>query len=217
MRGVARAAIGAGLAVVLTGPASAGDIVLPDREARLAAHSRIEALRRNLDANPSATAVLRAWCREHGLAAEPDIRAVADRGAQKPLRPEDRLALGVQPGEAIGYRRVRLTCGERVLSEADNWYRPAELTPQMVQTLDTTDTPFGVVVAPLKFQRRTLSSRLLFEPLAAPDPDAAMTAPSHVLEQRAVLYRPDGPPFSLVVESYTAQILAGIGEASASE
>src|SRR5690606_29936178 len=105
----------------------------------------------------------------------------------------------------------------RVLSEADNWYRPAELTPQMVQTLDTTDTPFGVVVAPLKFQRRTLSSRLLFEPLAAPDPDAAMTAPSHVLAQRAVLYRPDGPPFSLVVESYTAQILAGIGKASTSE
>lgn len=212
-----RAAIGAGLAVALSAPALAGQVVLPgDRQSRMAARDRLEALRQNLQARPSATAVLRAWCRDHGLAAQPQIRALADRDADKPLRAEDRLALGVAPGEPVRYRRVRLVCGERVLSEADNWYRPRQLTAQMVQTLDATDTPFGVVVAPLRFHRRTLSSRPLFHPLAegAPAPaepkaDAPMVVPPYVLEQRAVLLKPDGTPFSLVVESYTGEVLAG--------
>jgi hypothetical protein len=215
---MARAAIGAGLAVALTGPALAGQVVLPgDRQSRIEARARLEALRLNLQSYPSATTVLRVWCEDYGLAAEPKIRAIADRGADKPMRPEDRLALGIQPGEAIRYRRVQLACGERVLSEADNWYRPGQLTPQMVQTLDTTDTPFGAVVASLRFQRRTLSSRLMFQPMADPPrplfgrrrPDAPLVVPPHVLEQRAVLLKPDGTPFSLVVESYTGEMLAG--------
>jgi hypothetical protein len=57
---------------------------------------------------------------------------------------------------------VRLTCGDRVLSEADNWYVPARLTPEMNRVLDTTDTAFGRAVQPLNFRRRTLSAKLLW-------------------------------------------------------
>ena len=79
----------------------------------------------------------------------------------------------------------------------------------------STQTPFGVVVASLRFQRRTLSSRLLFQPLppgweAAGELafDGPATPPPHVLQHRAVLQTPDGRPFSLLVETYTDRVLA---------
>src|SRR5262249_23135272 len=60
-----------------------------------------------------------------------------------------------------------LRCGELVLSEADNWYVPARLTPEMNRLLETTDTPFGVAVQSLHFQRHTLSAELLWQPFPA--------------------------------------------------
>jgi hypothetical protein len=112
-----------------------------------------------------------------------------------PPSDETRSLLGAAPGEAIGYRRVRLMCGTHVLSEADNWYRPGVLTPDMNRTLDTSDTPFGTVVRPLNFTRTTLD--------AAPVPgDRA------VLRVRAVLKTADGTTFSLVVENYSPELVA---------
>jgi len=133
----------------------------------------------------------------------------------KPAAPEQRRELDVTPTEPVRYRRVRLKCGSVVLSEADNWYVPSRLTPEMNSLLDTTDTPFGKAVLPLHFQRRTLSAKVLWRPL--PD-DWEMNAasvgaavvppmPAHLLEHRAILTLPDGTPFSEVVESYTANIL----------
>lgn len=58
-----------------------------------------------------------------------------------------------------------MLCGALVLSEADNWYVPGRLTPEMSKLLDTTDLPFGRVVQTLHFQRHTLSSTLLWQPL----------------------------------------------------
>jgi hypothetical protein len=104
--------------------------------------------------------------------------------------------LQAAPDEVLRYRRVKLTCGSHVLSEADNWYRPSRLTPQMNQTLDTTDTSFGTVVKPLGFHRDTL----------------AMTHPrdpQYVLQVKAVLIAADGAPFSLVVENYTRELTPG--------
>ena len=104
-----------------------------------------------------------------------------------------------------------------MLSEADNWYVPARLTPAMNHVLETTDTPFGKAVAALHFRRHTLSADLLWRPLpkgwetsAAPAPQeaGALTIPDHVLEHRAVLSTPDGEPFSEVVETYIAEVLA---------
>ncbi len=103
-----------------------------------------------------------------------------------------------------------------MLSEADNWYVPGRLTPEMNHVLETTDTPFGKAVAALHFRRHTLSAQLLFHPLpqgwemgAAPaEAEGALEIPAHVLEHRAVLSTPDGEPFSEVVETYTGEVLA---------
>jgi hypothetical protein len=104
-----------------------------------------------------------------------------------------------------------------VLSEADNWYVPSRLTEAMNHELDTTDTPFGKVVQPLHFRRQTLSATLLWSPLPEgwesasslpPSTGSALVMPPHVLEHRAVLFDQSNRPFSLVVESYTPQVLA---------
>jgi hypothetical protein len=42
---------------------------------------------------------------------------------------------------------------------------PARLTPEMTHLLETTDTPFGKVVAALHFRRHTLNADLLWRPL----------------------------------------------------
>jgi chorismate-pyruvate lyase len=93
----------------------------------------------------------------------------------------------------VAYRRVRLGCGADILSEADNWYLPDRLTPDMNRKLDQTDTPFGLAVRPLNFSRRTLAAK------HSPDVE-------HVLEIRAVLVSASGAPFSYVVEDYTRNL-----------
>ena len=162
------------------------------------ARATVDALNARLLANPSATATLERWCADRKLADTPTI--VARRGpADKPADAEVRAELKVGASEPVRYRQVQLVCGTRVLSEADNWYVPAQLTPEMNRALDETQTPFGRVVAPLNFSRRTLSVRNLM-------PQRGPTT-AHVLEHRAVLSTGAGVPFSLVVERYTAAVL----------
>ena len=138
-------------------------------------------------------------------------------GAEQAPTDEQRQLLGISATEPVRYRRVRLICGHHVLSEADNWYVPARLTPEMNRLLDTTDIAFGRAVQTLNFHRRTLSEKLLWSPLprdwemGAPLPErrgATLTIPDAVLEHRAVLALPDGTPFSEVVETYTREVLA---------
>ena len=184
---------------------------------RLEALALIESLNADLLAHDSATLTIERWCADHRLADPARIVAERVKDADKPASAEVREALDVKPEETLFYRRVRLKCGDHVLSEADNWYVPARLTPEMNHALETTDTPFGKAVAALHFRRHTLSADLLWRPLpkgweigATPVPQeaAAMTIPDHVLEHRAVLSTPDGEPFSEVVETYTGEVLA---------
>ncbi len=184
---------------------------------RLEALALIESLNADLLAHDSATLTIERWCGDHRLADPPRIVAERVRDADKPASAEVRAALDVKLDEPLGYRRVRLKCGDHVLSEADNWYVPARLTPEMNHTLETTDTPFGKAVAALHFRRHTLSADLLWRPLpkgwetgaeSALEKAGALTIPDHVLEHRAVLSTPDGEPFSEVVETYTAELLA---------
>jgi hypothetical protein len=109
--------------------------------------------------------------------------------------------LHAAPSEPIRYRRVALACGEHVLSNADNWYRPAALTAVMNAELDTTDHPFGAVVRPLGFHRHTLSAQILISANDRRTPDA-------IIRHEAVLETPDGAPFSLVIETYTKDALS---------
>jgi len=184
---------------------------------RLEALALLETLNADLLAHDSATLTIERWCADHRLADPARIIAERVSGADKPASAEVREALDVKPDEPLGYRRVRLKCGDHVLSDADNWYVPARLTPEMNHVLETTDTPFGKAVAALHFRRHTLSADLLWRPLpkgwemgaaAASQEAGALAIPNHVLEHRAVLSTPDGEPFCEVVETYTAEVLA---------
>ncbi len=184
---------------------------------RLEALALIESLNADLLAHDSATLTLERWCADHRLADPALIVAERVHDVDKSATAEVRAALDVKPNEPLGYRRVRLKCGDRVLSEADNWYVPARLTPEMNHVLETTDTPFGKAVAALHFRRHTLKADLLWRPLpqdwetGAPPPTGeagALAVPEHVLEHRAILSTPDGEPFSEVVETYSGGVLA---------
>ena len=184
-----------------------------DFVSRIEALAVLETLNADLLSNNSATLTLAHWCDIHHLAFPATIKAV--RVAQdKPVSSEQRQELRVSPAEPVRYRRVQLKCGAVVLSEADNWYVPSRLTPEMNRLLETSDTPFGKVVQGFHFQRRTLSAKLLWRPLPEGwemNPATANTAmdpmPAILLEHRAVLTLPDGTPFSEVVESYTSKVL----------
>jgi hypothetical protein len=184
---------------------------------RVEALALLQTLNADLLSHDSATGTLEHWCGAHRLASPPHI--VADRlpGTDKPPTPEQRRDLKVTPADAIRYRHVRLRCGTVVLSEADNWYVPGRLTPEMNRLLETTEIPFGKVVSELHFQRHTLSATLLWLPLSANwemNPAAAigraalLQIPPKLLEHRALLTLPDGTPFSEVVETYTENVLA---------
>jgi hypothetical protein len=154
-----------------------------------------------LESHDSATVVLQAWCDAHGPPGA-KIAARQSPGADEPPPPAARAALRLGPGVQVRYRRVDLVCGDRVLSHADNWYLPGQLTPQMNQALGTTRTPFGVVVKPLHFTRRNLQTQLL-----VPSPPPAVL-PAEVLRHAAVLSTGEGAPFSYVIETYTDQVAA---------
>lgn len=183
---------------------------------RLEALALLQSLNADLLSHDSATLTLDRWCGTHRLADPAKIVAERVRDVEKPATAEQRELLGVSGTEPLRYRRVRLKCGTRVLSEADNWYVPARLTTEMNQALDTTDVAFGRAVQALQFRRRTLSAELLWSPLPAGWEMAsagrmkegrALEVPPHVIQHKAVLTLPDGTPFSEVVETYTSEVL----------
>jgi hypothetical protein len=204
---------------VMTASASATELVSwpGSFDGRLEALALLETLNVDLLSHDSATLTIERWCADHRLADPARIVAERVSDAVKPASAEVRAALDVKPDEPLGYRRVRLKCGDHVLSEADNWYVPARLTPEMNHVLETTDTPFGKAVAALRFRRHTLSADLLWRPLpkgwemgvaVAEEDKGALSIPDHVLEHRGVLSTPNGEPFSEVVETYTGEVLA---------
>jgi hypothetical protein len=185
--------------------------------ARVEAFALLQTLNADLLSHDSATLTLEHWCDVHRLASAPRIVAERVMDVDKPPTLEQRRELGVAPTEPLRYRRVKLRCGSVVLSEADNWYVPGRLTPEMNKLLDTTEIPFGKAVRTLHFQRHTLSAALLWRPLpenwemslrAAAEESGWLRLPRYLLEHRAILTLPDGTPFSEVVETYTENVLA---------
>jgi chorismate-pyruvate lyase len=212
------------LCALMLCPALAHTEAQPETEAaspgyvqRLEAALLLQTLNAALLSQDSATVTLQRWCDLHHLASPAHITAERVRAAEKPLTPAQREQLQLSATDEVRYRKVRLLCGGIVLSEADNWYVPGRLTPQMNRLLETTDTPFGIVVQPLHFQRYTLAAELLWQPLpagwemtppTATEGAAKLCFPAHVLQHRAVLRLPDGTPISEVVETYSSNLFA---------
>jgi hypothetical protein len=205
-------ALSAACATLIAGATRAQTTWPGDFVSRLEALALLQSLNADLLSHDSATATLTRWCADLRLAPEAKIIALQEPG-DVPPDAQVLQALKAGPDTPIHHRRVKLACGDRVLSEADNWYLPGKLTAEMNHTLDTTTTPFGAAVKGLNFQRRTLSASLLFNPLPAgwdpsPPPTAAevMTVPHQVIQHRAVLTAA-GEPFSYVIETYTDKVL----------
>ncbi|MBB3174593.1 hypothetical protein FHR90_002438 [Endobacter medicaginis] len=142
----------------------------------------LAALDTALRSGPSATAVLASWCAARGLAGRMHVERLDVAGAPSPAEPS-----GLLPTAGPRYRRIRMFCGDIAVSEAENWYDETALDPAMQVALARTDTPFGIAVAGLRFQRRLIAAQL----------DA------RGLEHRAALYRSGHEaPFCVVVERY---------------
>ncbi|MGV1905017.1 hypothetical protein [Agrobacterium cavarae] len=206
-----------GLAISISGKALAAQASWPDTPVgRLAVLATVQDLSVQLLSQDSATLTLEHWCADHKLAEPAKISAVRLKD-MKTAPDVVRHQLNVSASDPLGYRHVLLKCGDLVLSEADNWYVPDRLTTDMNQTLDTTDTPFGKVVLPLHFQRHTVSSQLIWQPLPEhwemgqaipPGHSTALEIPQTLITNEAVLTKPDGTPISFVIENYKAALLS---------
>ena len=106
----------------------------------------------------SATRFLESWCAQRGLGAGP-IRSrrlsppAPDAGAE--------ALLAASPWERPEARRVTLMRGAEALSDCEIRWLGTRLTPAMREALARTDTPFGVVVASLRPERRLLAGHVL--------------------------------------------------------
>jgi chorismate-pyruvate lyase len=214
-RNLAALALGSGLAV----PASAQHGTWTDSYvSRLQALSLMQTLNAELLGSRSATLTLERWCGERAMAATPRVVAEPVTGPPVPPTPEQRARLRVADSVTVGYRRVRLSCGGRTLSVAENWYVPGRLTPEMNRLLETTDTPFGRAIQPLSPERRTISATLLWTPLPAgwqggPEPShpcrwsGPLDPPPALFEHRALVVSGEGLPLAEVREVYQREIL----------
>lgn len=184
---------------------------------RLQALALIQTLNAEILSSRSATLSLENWCRDHRLATDPKIIAHVVKGINKAPTTEQRQRLEVNAEVEVKYRRVQLRCGTRILSEADNWYVPSRLTPEMNRLLETTNVPFGKVVKPLEPYRRTFAAKLLWVPLPEgwehesvklpAGTSRELVIPDALFEHRVVLYSREHKPFSEVNEVYQRQIL----------
>ncbi len=161
----------------------------------------VERLNADLLAAPTATGVLEARCAALGLADPPRVRAEVNRGRVVASASPARTRLKVGKDEMLGYRRVRLKCGEHVLSEATNWYVASRLTPEMNAALDGSDVPFGRVILPLSPRRETYSTWQVRPGRVPPG--------GVVVRHRAIVLDGAGRPLADVVERYQRVLLGG--------
>lgn len=163
----------------------------------------VERLNAELLAGRTATQTLEKWCAASGLADPARVHAQVERREGRVIASASpaRTRLKVGKHELLGYRKVRLMCGDHVLSEATNWYVPARLTAEMNAALDGSDVPFGRVILPLAPRRQTLSARILW--------DGKDTPPAVILRHRALVIDAQGRPLAEVTENYRAVLITG--------
>lgn len=147
----------------------------------------------------SATDFLESCRADHEAGIFPEVHAVRVSNARKAITAGHRLQLCVGPDEVIHYRRVKLVCEGVVLAEADNWYVPARLPPELNRALDMTDTTFGRLARSLDAQRRTISVNVL-----AGEPDGTR---AWLFECTALVVDDRGTPLAAVVETFSEALL----------
>ena len=121
MRVARSAAAGAALALVVFAALTAAQ---PPNAPAL-----MQALNDELLASRSATQTLRrpaGWTSRHLHRGRMVARLLTN--VDKPAVAEQRERLHLASTDVVKFRHVRLQCGSRVLSEADNWYVPGRLT-----------------------------------------------------------------------------------------
>ena len=163
----------------------------------------------------TATEALRTWCAARSLSTGPIT--VVKQAPDQPRSPDNDMLDELRPErhERIAYRRVRLVRGPLVLSEADNWFIPDRLPPDVRELLETTDVPFGAAVAQLRPWRRTFFVRFgewsAGRVADAGDHPLGLSPAMTILEHRAVVLDRNRRPLSVVSERYRAALLGGGG------
>jgi chorismate-pyruvate lyase len=160
----------------------------------------IEARLRTAD---SATLTLEQWCADHRMASPAIVTVERDLQADRPASAARRALLDIGPDTVLRYRKVRLVCGDHILSEAENWYVPARLTGAMNAALESSEVPFGKVIRPLGPTRRAIRQTRVRLPAASDDRCAGdRTAFSH----EALVLDGSGTPLALVEEHYKLEL-----------
>ncbi len=91
-------------------------------------------------------------------------------------------------------RRVALACGSVVLVEALNWYVPGRLPPDIAETLQSTNVPFGRAIESLGVSRLDVQSR--------------SAEPGALFAQSAVVADQNGVRLAYVEETFLPSLLA---------
>lgn len=158
-------------------------------------------LQSELLSKPSATEVLEAYCKSRLGPKTESVHAEILKRTRKVRGFADvRKDLRLRPGESLSYRKVRLHCGAVALSVADNWFVPERLTESMNQALAESDIPFGKIVSPLGFRRKTQGTRWNSS-------RHARQVDRWVFENRALLIDAQQRPFSVLRERYLHSLL----------
>jgi chorismate-pyruvate lyase len=163
----------------------------------------------------SATAALLAWCEEHQLASGPVTVVRRLHGSAGAADSRILSKLNPEPGEPISYREVSLIRDRVVLAEAQNWFRPQRLKPSMLEALESTDLPFGTVIAPLRPRRQTFFVAYYDASTCGQRPkessshlDPIGDDPAILFEHRAVVSDEEhNRPLAVVRELYRAELI----------
>ncbi|QRM32991.1 hypothetical protein [Microvirga sp. VF16] len=182
------------------------------------ARSEIEALIQDLNARliagATATETLLAWCDEHGLSQGPISVACRQRHVLAAVPDDVKAALAPLASETVQFRQVQILRGPLPLATAENWFVPQRLAAGMEDVLQTTDLPFGTVIARLRPSRRTLAVQI--RPLTADpseDPSRLSASGHHsqpevILEHTTVILSETGTALALVTERFFSDLIA---------
>ncbi|QRM32458.1 hypothetical protein [Microvirga sp. VF16] len=125
-----------------------------------------------------------------------------------------RAAVAPAASVSVDFRQVHILRGALALAVAQNWFVPQRLVAGMENVLQTTDLPFGAVIARLRPSRRTLAAHI--QPLTAdPSEDPSQLSaptrhaqPAIILEHTTVILSEAGTALALVTEPFFSDLVS---------